>query len=91
MASAGTGAVPSCRRRSAPPRWPELQDVVRERDQALTRSRAERHFTRWTREEEELVVAGRDEADRELALELGRTLEAIHTWRCRLRKRATEE
>ena len=62
---------------------------ARERDQALTYAQADRTFRRWSADEDALVLAWSEVADRELALELGRSLGAVHTRRCLLRKRAS--
>jgi hypothetical protein len=85
---------------SARERWPTLPAEVRAaalaplseskaRDQALTRAHADRALSRWSADEDELVLADSEAADRELALELGRSLYAVHMRRHYLRKRAT--
>ncbi len=87
-------------RQRHPERWPSLPAEVRAaalaklnaakaRDQALTRAHADRAFRRWSADEDALVLARSEVADRELALELGRTLIAVHDRRYLLRQRAT--
>jgi hypothetical protein len=87
-------------RERARERWPTLPAEVRAaalaplseskaRDQALTRAHADRALSRWSADEDELVLADSEAADRELALELGRSLYAVHMRRHYLRKRAT--